>query len=113
MSFLYQTLSERVDAWRNENYPCDDYPTTIVQRLKLEQGVFRAQITDWRTVVDCILIDTQHDGQVFNVTHADVPARKQDLEAGRYELPSPPQGSTVAVRVIDMLGKELLITTAA
>lgn len=88
----------------------DVFSPTIVQRLNLEQGVFRAQITDWRAVVDCILIDTQHDGQVFNVTHADVPARKQDLVAGRYELPAPPAGSTIAVKVIDMLGEELVVT---
>ena len=85
---------------------------TIMQRLNLEQGVFRAQITDWRAVVDCILIDTQFDGQLFNVTLADVPERKQDLVNGRYELPAPPAGSTVAVKIIDMLGEELVVTTA-
>lgn len=83
---------------------------TIMQRLNLEQGVFRAQITDWRAVVDCILIDTQYDGQVFNVALADVPERKQDLVNGRYELPAPPSGSTVAVKIIDMLGEELVVT---
>jgi adenine-specific DNA-methyltransferase len=83
---------------------------TIMQRLNLEQGVFRAQITDWRAVVDCILIDTQYDGQVFNVALADVPERKQDLVNGRYELPAAPAGSTVAVKIIDMLGEELIVT---
>ncbi len=83
---------------------------TIMQRLNLEQGVFRAQISDWRAVVDCILIDTQYDGQVFTVALADVPARKQDLVMGQYELPAPPAGSTVAVKIIDMLGEELVIT---
>ena len=72
--------------------------------------MFRAQITDWRAVVDCILIDTQYDGQVFNVALADVPERKQDLVNGRYELPAPVAGSTVAVKIIDMLGEELVIT---
>jgi DNA modification methylase len=85
---------------------------TIMQRLNLEQGVFRAQITDWRAVVDCILIDTQYDGQVFNVALADVPERKQDLVNGRYELPAPPGNSTVAVKIIDMLGEELVIAIA-
>lgn len=83
---------------------------TIMQRLNLDQGIFRAQITDWRAVVDCILIDTQYDDQVFNVTLADVPARKQDLVSGRYELPVPPEGAKVAVKVIDMLGEELVVT---
>lgn len=82
---------------------------TIIQRLNLEQGVFRAQIADWRAVVDCVLIDTRHDGRVFNVALSDVPERKQDLVQGRYELPAPPTGSTVAVKIIDMLGEELII----
>ena len=83
---------------------------TIMQRLNLEQGVFRAQITDWRAVVDCILIDPAYNGQVFHVALVDVPERKQDLVAGRYELPAPPAGSTVAVKIIDMLGEELVVT---
>jgi DNA modification methylase len=83
---------------------------TIMQRLNLEQGVFRAQITDWRAVVDCILIDTQYDGQVFNVALADVPERKQDLVNGRYVLPAPPTDSIVAVKIIDMLGEELIVS---
>ena len=82
---------------------------SIMQRLNLEQGVFRAQITDWRAVVDCILIDTHYDGQVFNVALADVPERKQDLVNGRYELQAPPAGSTVAIKIIDMLGEELVV----
>ena len=81
-----------------------------MQRLNLEQGVFRAQITDWRAVVDCILIDPAYNGQVFHVALVDVPERKQDLVAGRYELPAPPAGSTVAVKIIDMLGEELVVT---
>lgn len=39
---------------------------------------------------------------------ADVPERKQDLLAGRYEL-STPTGATVAVKVIDMLGEECVL----
>jgi hypothetical protein len=57
-------------------------------------------------VVDCILIDPDHDGAVFNVALADVPERKQDLVQGRYKLPAPPTGATVAVKIIDMLGEE-------
>ncbi len=85
---------------------------SIIQRLNLEQGVFRAQIADWRAVVDCVLIDTQYNGEVFNIALSDVPERKQDLVEGRYELPAPPAGSTVAVKIIDMLGEELLVTAS-
>jgi len=83
---------------------------TILQRLNLDQGLFRASIPDWRAVVDCVLIDSRYDGELFNVTLSDVPERKQDLVRGRYELPAPPAGSRVAVKLIDMLGEELLLT---
>ena len=82
---------------------------TILQRLNLDQGLFRASIPDWRAVVDCVLIDPQYDGELFNVALSDVPERKQDLVLGRYELPAPPPGSRVAVKIIDMLGEELLL----
>lgn len=82
---------------------------TILQRLNLDQGLFRASIPDWRAVVDCVLIDSQYDGELFNVALSDVPERKQDLVLGRYELPAPPPGSRVAVKIIDMLGEELLL----
>lgn len=83
---------------------------TILQRLNMDQGLFRAQVEDWRAVVDCIMIDTDHDGEAFNVALSDVPARKQDLVEGRYELAAPRNGATVAVKVIDMLGEETVVT---
>ncbi|MEI6601483.1 MAG: site-specific DNA-methyltransferase [Comamonadaceae bacterium] len=86
---------------------------SIIARLDLQEGIFRAQIPDWRAVVDCILIDANHDGTVFNVTLADVPERKQDLVIGRYELSAPPVGAVVALKVIDMLGEERVVTLTA
>jgi DNA modification methylase len=85
---------------------------SILQRLNKEAGVFRAEIPDWRAVVDCVLIDTDHDGKVFKVALADVPERKQDLVSGRYELPAPRADATVAVKVIDMLGEECVVRAA-
>ena len=84
---------------------------TILKRLLAQDGVLRAEVADWRAVVDCVLIDSDYDGAVFNVTLADVPPRKQDLAAGRYELPAPRAGALVAVKVIDMLGEEVLTLT--
>lgn len=82
---------------------------SIIARLDLQEGIFRAHIPDWRAVVDCVLIDAAHDGSVFNVNLADVPERKKDLVSGRYELAAPAAGSSVAVKVIDMLGEERVV----
>jgi adenine-specific DNA-methyltransferase len=88
----------------------DVFSPTIVKRLNMEQGLFRAQIDDWRAVVDCVLIDTDYDGEVFNIRHADVPEKKTDLVQGQYSLPATKKSNTVAIKIIDMLGEELIVT---
>jgi hypothetical protein len=61
-------------------------------------------------MVDCVLIDPDYDGKVFRVALSDVPERKSDLVSGRYELPVEPGPRTVAVKLVDMLGEEILTT---
>ncbi len=82
---------------------------TIIKRLDMEQSLFKAKITDWRSQVDCVMIDSGYDGQVFNVALSDVPAGKDDLVQGAYELPAPENKTKVAVKIIDMLGEEVLV----
>jgi DNA modification methylase len=86
---------------------------TIIKRLDLEQSIFKARITDWRSQVDCVMIDTAYDGKVFNVALSDVPAKKSDLVAGEYKLDAPPTSTNVAIKIIDMLGEEVLVIAEA
>jgi hypothetical protein len=89
----------------------DDFISpTILERLEMDSGIFKAKITDWRAMVDTVLIDPVYDGQVFNVALSDVPERKSDLVSGHYELPAPDGQTIVAIKIIDMLGEEVLIT---
>ncbi len=54
------------------------------------------------------MIDSHYDGEVFNITLADVPEKKNDLVEGAYSLPI--EGSaSIAVKIIDMLGEEVMI----
>jgi len=84
---------------------------TIIERLEQQAGLLKPKIDDWRAMVDCVVIDTAYDGQVFNVALSDAPERKSDLVAGRYELPAPKGKTMVAVKVMDMLGEEVLVTS--
>lgn len=85
----------------------------ILQRLAQQSGVVQAKVADWRAMVDSVMIDTAYDGAVFNVVHADVPARKTDFVVGEYTLDVPEGGAAVAVKITDMLGEEVLVTQAA
>lgn len=85
----------------------------ILQRLAQQSGVVQPKVADWRAMVDSVMIDTAFDGCVFNVAHADVPARKTDFVAGSYELDAPVGETVVAVKITDMLGEEVLVTCTA
>lgn len=82
---------------------------SIIERLRRQTGITKPKIDDWKAMVDSVMIDTAYDGKVFNVVLSDVPSKKQDLVEGRYELEAPKK-TTVAVKITDMLGEEVLIT---
>lgn len=87
---------------------------TIIERLDSQDSrLFKAQITDWRFMVDCIMIDPAYDGQVFNIALTDLPEKKADLVDGNYVLPAPDGETTLAVKIIDMLGEEVFLTFQA
>ena len=81
---------------------------SIIERLRDQAGLLQPKIDDWRAMVDSVLIDPDYDGTVFRIAVSDVPERKTDLVAGRYEIPA--GTGTVAVKIIDMLGEEVLVT---
>lgn len=89
----------------------DDFISpSILERLSSQDGVLAPQVTDWRSMVDSVMIDTAYDGEVFNVAVADIPERKADVVAGAYELELPAAASVpVAVKITDMLGEEVVV----
>jgi adenine-specific DNA-methyltransferase len=113
--FVHQPAAAEVKVTREAEQVVveieDFISPTIVERLEMDTPLFKAQIKDWRAMVDCVMIDTAYDGEVFNIVLSDVPEKKNDLVVGRYELAAPEGETTVAVKVIDMLGEEVLVTT--
>jgi DNA modification methylase len=81
---------------------------SIVERLQAQADLLQPKIDDWRAMVDGVLVDPEYDGRVFRIGLSDIPERKSDLVAGRYEVPVGRGARTVAVKLIDMLGEEVL-----
>jgi hypothetical protein len=89
----------------------DDFISpTILERLIQQAGLLKPKIDDWRAMVDCVMIDPNYDGHVFQISLSDIPEKKTEYVQGHYELPTTTSKTTVAVKVIDMLGEEVLIT---
>ena len=83
---------------------------TIIERLNIDNTLFKVKIPDFRSMIDCILIDTNYDGKTFHIGYCDVPEKKNDLIKAKYELAISESETTIAVKIIDMLGEELIIT---
>jgi hypothetical protein len=89
----------------------DDFVSpTIIERLQQSDPLLAPKITNWRAMVDSVMIDTAYDGTIFNVSLSDIPEAKEDYVQGKYELSAPPSKTTVAIKITDMLGEEVIVT---
>lgn len=112
--FVHEPAQARVNVARagdKLHVTIEDFISpSIIERLKSQAGLLAPQIDDWRAMVDSVMIDTAYNGELFNIALSDVPAKKNDLVSGSYELPAPNGETTVAVKITDMLGEEVLET---
>jgi len=83
---------------------------TILERLSQQAGLLKPKIDDWRAMVASVMVDPAYNGEVFSIALVDTPEKKTELVAGIYELPAPDGKTTVAIKITDMLGEELLTT---
>ena len=82
---------------------------TVIKRFNLEGSLLQKVIKDFRSMIDFVLIDPDYDGKVFKAVFTDIPARKQDLIKGVYEIEVPPTKTKVAIKIVDVLGDELVV----
>lgn len=83
---------------------------SIIERLNDEEKLVKVKIPDFRSMIDVVLIDNKYDDKVFNIAYSDVPEKKNDLVEGKYEIEIPKGKTKIAVKIIDMLGEEVLVT---
>ena len=84
---------------------------TILARLEIDRTeLFDEHIDDFRAQIDCILIDTDYTGEHFTIVESDMPEKKENFVEGEYTVSLPRPGARVAVKIIDMLGEEMVVT---
>lgn len=82
---------------------------SILARMEIDRTLFNEQVGDFRAQIDCVLIDTDHNGKHFNIVESDIPKKKDDFVRGEYQVSLPRTGAVIAVKIIDMLGEETVI----
>jgi DNA modification methylase len=76
------------------------YPMNLLQKLSLQ----KEKVTDWRELVESVLIDWHYDGAVLEPSVIDIPA-KDELVKGEYEIPA--DAGTIRVKITDLLSESL------
>lgn len=78
------------------------YPLNLMQKLSLQREV----VTDWRELVDSIMIDFNFDGVVMEPTLTDVPDKISTV-TGIYDIPA--DAGVIKVKITDVLSESLEI----
>ena len=111
---IYTPDSARIDICRIAGKAVielkDFISPSIIERLSDPEKLGNARIPDCRSMIDAILIDSAYDGKVFNVKVSDIPEKKDEFVVGKYEIEIPEKTTRIGVKVIDMLGEEVLVT---
>jgi len=76
------------------------YPLNLLQKLSLQQD----NVTDWREMVESVMIDWNYDGAVLQPAVVDIP-EKNELVKGWY--PVPQDAGTIRVKITDLLSESL------
>ncbi|MFA2885146.1 DNA methyltransferase [Acinetobacter pittii] len=76
------------------------YPMNLLQKLSQTKDT----VSDWREMVESIMIDWNYDGAVFQPALTDIPA-KNELVRGAYTIPE--DAGTIRIKITDLLSESL------
>jgi adenine-specific DNA-methyltransferase len=79
------------------------YPLNLLQKLSME----KQSVTEWRELVDSVMIDFNYDGAVLEPHLVDIPEEKKFVK-GVYEIPE--NAGTIRVKITDLLSESLEIS---
>lgn len=74
------------------------YPRNLMQKLSQQKD----DVTEWREMVESIMIDWNYDGAVMEPALIDIPA-KNDFVKGEYEIPE--GASNIKIKITDLLSE--------
>ena len=78
------------------------FPMNLLQKLSIQ----KEKVTDWKELVESVLIDWNYDGAVLEPQLIDIP-EKSELVTGEYEVPK--DAGTIRVKITDLLSESIEI----
>ena len=90
----------------------DFFSPYLMQKLENEnkkalKDNYKAYVTDFRQIIDSVVIDPAYRGELFNAKIIDIPSKKELIKAN-YEIKD--FKDVIAIKIIDVLGEEYFKT---
>lgn len=76
----------------------DFFPMNLMQKLSLQ----KESVSEWKELVETVVIDWNYDGAVMEPSVVDVPERKGFVQ-GEYEIPA--DAGTIKIKITDLLSE--------
>ncbi|PWB13913.1 site-specific DNA-methyltransferase [Acinetobacter sp. AM] len=76
------------------------YPMNLLQKLSQTKDT----VSDWREMVESIMIDWNYDGAVFQPALTDIPAKNELVQRSYY---IPKDAGTIRIKITDLLSESL------
>jgi len=81
------------------------YPMNLLSKLSMQQE----HVSEWRELVESVMIDWNYDGAVLQPAVVDIPQR-DELVHGRYPIPA--DAGTIRIKITDLLSDSLEVEVA-
>lgn len=81
------------------------YPMNLLQKLSMQ----RESVTDWKELVESVMVDWNYDGAILQPSVVDIPAKNEFVNGG-YKVPA--DAGTIRVKITDLLSESLEVELA-
>ena len=79
------------------------YPMNLLQKL----SIMKENVTDWKELVESVMIDWNYDGAILEPVVVDIPT-KNEFVCGIYDIPK--DAGTIRVKITDLLSETLEVS---
>ena len=79
------------------------YPMNLLQKL----SIMKENVTDWKELVESVVIDWNYDSSVLEPNELDIPV-KNEFVKGVYDIPQ--DAGTIRVKITDLLSESLEVS---